>query len=463
MGKFLSRLKKLQREMFSGINDRWSGDSEETATADEKIVRFWAFVWRSFVHNRLPTRAAALTYATLLALVPMLAVAISIATGLLKTEQGQEQVAEQIEQLIDTSVRRFAPQLDLEVKEGETNRRQVTDTIKASITNVQSGRLGAAATVILIFIAISLLSSVENTLNDIWGIKRGRTWLSRIIQYWAVITLGPLLLLAAITLSAKQQVQVTQWVPGAEVLSAFISEFVPLIVFTIILTTIYRLMPNTKVEWRAALVGGFTGGLLLYLNNKFSMIYFGQVARNFEIYGSLGSVPVFLVGLYFSWIILLLGAQVAYAFQNRRAYFQEKQAENINERGREFVALRIMTMVAERFTNGEPPPTTLEISEQLSIPTRLVAKTVEPLLETRLMVEVKNGEKEEVAYDPGRPLENISYQNILDAMRTGIGLDVPTKDDDMRKLVAERFENINKAESRIGSSINLRELTAQRK
>ncbi len=459
----LSKIKRLQRELMSGFQDRWSGENEETLSFGEKFIRFWAFVGRSFNHNRLPVRAAALTYATLLALVPLLAVAISIATALLKTEEGQKQVSQQIEELIDNSVQRFAPQLDLEVKQGENNRQQVTSTIRSSITNIQSGKLGIAAMIALVFIAISLLSSIEHTLNDIWGIKRGRSWLSKIIQYWAVITLGPVLVLAGITFSAKRNLELSGWVPGADVMNGLMSEFVPMLVFTVLLFIVYRLMPNTKVETRAALVGGFVGGLLLYLNNKFSMIYFGQVANNFEIYGSLGSIPVFLVGLYFSWMILLFGAQVAYAFQNRKAYFQEKQAENINERGREFVALRIMTLVADRFANGEKPATMTQVSEQLSIPSRLVSKIVEPLLLTGLLVEVRTQEKAEAAYDPGRPLEQISYQNILDAMRCGTGQDVPTKDDDMRRIVAERFTKIQTAESLIASQINLRDLVLRPK
>ncbi|MFN7141344.1 MAG: YihY/virulence factor BrkB family protein, partial [Limisphaerales bacterium] len=339
---------------------------------------------------------------------------------------------------------------------------QVVQTIFTAIENVQSGTLGVSAMIILLFISISLLTSVENTLNDIWGVARGRTYLSRIIQYWAVITLGPIFLLAAITVSATPHMQLEHWLPGAAVLSGFISEFVPLIVFTIVFTLLYRLMPNTRVDWRAALVGGLVGGVLLYLNNKFSMLYFGQVVRNSKIYGSLGSIPVFLIGLYFSWIILLLGAQVAYAYQNRRAFFQERQAENIHERGREFVALRIMTLIAERFAKGERPPTVSQISEELSIPSRLISKVVEPLLLTRLLVEVKTEQECESAYDPGRPLEKISCQDILDSMRAGIGQDVPTKDDEMRKLVAEQFENIHKAEAEIGATITLRDL-AQRK
>src|SRR5438093_4906287 len=93
------------------------------------------------------------------------------------------------------------------------------------------------------------------------------------------------------------------------------------------------LVPNTKVRWRAAVVGGLVGGILFHLNNLVSVLYVSRVVSNSKIYGSLALVPVFMIGLYFSWLILLFGAQIAYAFQNRVAYLEERQAENITQRG----------------------------------------------------------------------------------------------------------------------------------
>src|ERR1051325_11987130 len=113
------------------------------------------------------------------------------------------------------------------------------------------------------------------------------------------------------------------------------------------------LIPNTKVRWKAAVVGGAVGGILFHLNNLVSVLYVSRVVSNSRIYGSLALVPVAMIGLYFSWLILLFGAQVAYAFQNRATYLEEKQIENINQRGREFISLRLMTCVSRRFGQGE--------------------------------------------------------------------------------------------------------------
>ena len=138
----------------------------------------------------------------------------------------------------------------------------------------------------------------------------------------------------------------------------------PVVVLCLTFTVLYLLMPNTRVHWQAALVGGVVGGVLWHLNNYFSVLYVSRWVTNSRIYGSLAAIPVFMVGLYFSWLILLFGAQVAYAFQNRAAYLQDKQADTVNQRGREFIALRLMECIGQRFLNALPPAGVPEIADQ---------------------------------------------------------------------------------------------------
>ena len=149
-----------------------------------------------------------------------------------------------------------------------------------------------------------------------------------------------------------------------------IFDFVPLALLWLLFALIYRLVPNTKVHFSAALVGGIVAGSLWHLNNICGFLYVSRIVMNSKIYGSLGLIPVFMVGLYFSWVILLFGAQVAYAFQNRKAYLQDKLVENVNQRGREFIALRLMTCIGQRFQLGQPPVTLQKISTELGVPTQ---------------------------------------------------------------------------------------------
>src|SRR5665213_4121412 len=267
----------------------------------ERFAHFWVLVVKSFVRNRCLIRASALSFSTLLALIPMLAVAISVTSSLLKTKGEQP-----IEQFVQKAVNNIIPPPSADTNEpsevSETNENHFTNTIVMGdetnlpaetnsmiqdkrvssaqkkvaegihnfIQNTRSGTLGVIGMLALVFVAIRMLANIEQTFNDIWGVARGRNWL-----------------------------------------------------------------------FSTAFIGGLVGGSLWHLNNAFGFIYASRAVTNGKIYGKLGLLPVFMAGLYFSWVILLFGAQVAYAFQNRKLFLQDKIVENVNQRGREFVALRL--------------------------------------------------------------------------------------------------------------------------
>jgi membrane protein len=234
--------------------------------------------------------------------------------------------------------------------------------------------------------------------------------------------------------------------------SHFVFQFLPLVVVCLTFAAFYMLMPNTKVHWQAALAGGLAGGILFHLNNLASVLYVSRVVSNSRIYGSLGLVPVFMIGLYCSWLILLFGAQVAYAYQNRATYFEEKQVENVNQRGREFVALRLMTCIGQRFVQGELPPSAVEIGEALAVPTRLVQQIMETLGAARLVTEAAGAEP---TYLPARPLENITCHDILLALRASEGQELETRDEPTRIEVYGEFHRIEEAERQAASSVTM--------
>src|SRR5438093_1998088 len=265
---------------------------------------------------------------------------------------------------------------------------KVVEQIKSFIANVHSGALGLTGTIALVFVAIGLLSTIEATFNDIWGVTRGRNGFVRIIHYWAAITLGPLVVILAMGLAVGSQFQVVQaFIEETPIIGGLIFKLIPFFVLSGAFILLYQLMPNTQVHWKAALVGGAVAGVLWVANGNANALFASRVVSASKIYGSLSAIPIFLFGLYLSWTILLFGAQVSYAFQNRRAYIQEKQAESVNQRGREFLALRVMTLVGQRFHRGERPPTATELSELLSVSSRLIGQIIQPLLQRQLLLE----------------------------------------------------------------------------
>jgi len=217
------------------------------------------------------------------------------------------------------------------------------------------------------------------------------------------------------------------------------------------------MIPNTQVNWSAALAGGLMGGSLWLLLNIFNAFQLSKVVGMSKIYGTaLAVIPIFLIGLYFSWWIVLFGAQVAYALQNRQHYLQEKKADSVNQRGREYVALRVMTNLARRFEQGAEPSTTTEIAAQLGVPVRLVSRVLQPLVEAQLVLEVV-GEKE-VAYAPGRPIEDITCHDILKILRVGGGQELETRQEPSRPIVTAEFKKIQEAEQQAASATNLKEM-----
>jgi membrane protein len=169
----------------------------------------------------------------------------------------------------------------------------------------------------------------------------------------------------------------------------------------------------------------------------------------------MGIIPIFMIGLYMSWLIVLFGAQVAYGVQNWDVYVQEKQAERINQRGKEFVALRIMTCAAQQFFRSAPPPSASELAHQLGLPLRLVSRVLTVLVEAGLLFEVRQGD---TAYSPSRPISRISALDVLTALRVGAGYEPATTDDPARAPILVEIEAIRKAEETVASGISLQNL-----
>lgn len=455
-------------------------DAETEFSRLERFAHFWVLVGRSFARNRCPIRAAALSYTTLLALIPLLAVAISVTSSLLKG-QGEEKIYTVIDKFVSNvmppaTLNTNSAAVSLNLSPGmsvalaptnspatansdtrvEAAQKVVARDIHTFIQNTRSGALGVVGMLLLVSVAIRMLTSIESTFNDIWGITRGRNWLWRIVLYWATITLGPLLIVGALGLAGGPHLQTTRnLVAKMPFIGDLIFEFLPLVVLWLVFALAYLLVPNTKVKFSAALVGGIVGGSLWHLNNLFGFLYVSRVVTNSKIYGGLGLLPVFMIGLYFSWLILLFGAQVAYAFQNRHSYLQEKLVENVNQRGKEFIALRLMTLIGQRFQFGEPPATLQQISAALGVPTKLAQQVLQPLLAARLVTELAG---RETAYAPARPLDDINAHHVLRAVRAGPGQDLATRDEPSRAEVLGEFAKIEEAERAAASSVTLRTL-----
>jgi membrane protein len=372
------------------------------------VLQFLLLVWRGFVENRCPVRAAALSYTTLLALVPLLAVVLSISKNFL-----HETSANLVPKLMNKTLELVAPQLDSVSPDAQ---RETVERIQSFIDNINAGALGTVGTLFLVFVGVRLLMTIEQTFNDIWGIEQGRSIWRKIVYYWTTITLGPLLLFFAGYLTGRTEVLavVGRFAALPELQKAAL-QVAPYLVLWVAFGLMYALMPNTHVRPRAAVMGGIFAGTFWQLNSWLSTLYMSRAITYSKIYGTLGIIPILLVGLYFSWLIVLLGAQVAYASQNIRTYLQQRASERIDHRGRELIACRIVLIACEHFLRGTKPPTLDDLAEETGAPAKWLNQLVHHLATGGILAQV-DGEQEGIL--PVRSPDTLTVADVLEVVRT---------------------------------------------
>ncbi len=270
-------------------------------------------------------------------------------------------------------------------------------------------------------IGVQLLTSIEKTFNEIWGVRGGRGWGHRVVFYWTFISLGAVLGIGSVTLlSASALAGVFQYLPFGmgERLAGLVFWAAPLASFAalvFVLMSFYQFFPHTKVAWRPALAGAFLAAGLLILNNYASFIYIHRVITHKSLYGSLGIWPVLMIGLYIFWLIILLGGQLTYALQNVNCLTTQEAWNNISPRTREALHFAALLCAARRFHECRPPCAAADLARQFRVPENLLNECLGKLCELGWIAPVAAAEGEdgrEIRYQPARPLNRIYLPEV---------------------------------------------------
>jgi len=392
-------------EFFSvGI---WRINSAELSLGQRFLLRLGqvgARVGHDFIADRCLLRASALTYTSLLSFIPMLALMFAVLKGL--------GVQNRLEPIILEHI--------------AVGSEQALSKIIEYINNTNVGRLGSFGLVFLVMTVLTLLSNIEDSFNSIWYVRETRSLMRRFSDYFSVVILGPIFLVLAITMTATLEAQgfVLQLKEMAYVgtLVIFLFKVLPYVAMWAAFAFLYIFMPNIKVHLRAALVGGLVGGTLWQLTQWGYVNFQVGVARYNAIYGTMAALPIFMIWLYISWLIVLLGLEVSYAWQNLRHLRQEQAGDDSSFANRELLALRIMLVVGERFQRGVVPWGLGDISGQLLLAPRLTRSIVNDLVRLRLLSEVSAEEEDETGYQPARALDALP---IFELLKTIEGNGVP--------------------------------------
>lgn len=387
---------------------------------------------------KIGNRAAALSFSSMLALGPVIALVFMI-SGFMIERTGSDLAV----QSINRAILFLAPQIGMVEDEsrspdpviendrpGESNgspaevvgdlelNPELVELINTFISSTQSGAVGLVGSLILIIVAMQMMTSVENTFNAIWGVNRGRSWFLRIVFYWTNMTLGAVLVFAALGFLSTFTVTSFGGIPYGGLLARFFNWATPFFFFlllVVLLASFYRFMPNTNVRWGPAMVGGFLVSILLLSNNALAIFYVQRVITSYNLYGSVGILPVIMIGLFVFWIFILLGAQITYAVQNVNYLSNQEMWKRISFRTREILCLLVLVKVARRFQNAGKPHSAADLIEELKAPSQIVNECLSQLSSMGYLTCIPpSGESTSLIYyyQPARPLRKMSLSGF---------------------------------------------------
>ncbi|MEE9368408.1 MAG: YihY/virulence factor BrkB family protein [Pontiella sp.] len=338
-------------------------DSRLTAFGVETL-RVIHLVLKGVKEDNCKLHASALTYSTLMAMVPFLVIIFSIgkAVGFDKAEEMLLTFAAEMPEGIQVFINRL-----LEIVQG-----------------INPAALGAVGGVVFLYIIFKLLSGIEESFNQIWGVQASRAVGDKLRNYLSVLVIAPSLMLIANAGSAAIQTSAGNISWLGPIITVFI-QLAPVLILALAFVAVFIFLPNTKVSFRPAAVGGLTSAVLVIILQIFVLKFSSSVFQKYAIYGSFASIPIFLFWLHLNWTILLFGAELAFAIQNRDTYAEEQAAVRASMVSKLWVAYSVMQQAVHIFQGPESALKTTAYAKENNIPIRLMNEVVEVLNRAKLL------------------------------------------------------------------------------
>ena len=398
-----------------------------------KQLRIFVLAIRRFNLNKCDLRASALTFYSLMSIVPVVAMAFAVAKGfgfekilaeqLMSKLQGQEEVAERI-----------------------------IDFAKSLLANAKGGTIAGVGILVLFWTVIKLLGNIEGSFNDIWGVKTPRPWGRKLADYLSFLMICPVLLIIASSLTVVLKTELSlllerlSFLGYVATLLISLLKLLPYAVIWLVFTFMYMFMPNTKVQLKSALWGGILAGTVYQLVQLAYITFQIGVSKYSAIYGSFAALPLFLVWLQLSWLIVLWGAEMSFAHQNVATYEFEEDCLNVSRSFKRLVALRVTSLSIKRFLKGDKPPAAGDISRELEVPIRLVRSVLAELKEAGLLSEVWSDSAEDIGYQPACDTQRLTAAGVIERLdQQGVNGVPIAESSELQKLreTMERFREMN--------------------
>jgi membrane protein len=355
--------------------------------------------------DTLHLRAAALTYFTVLSLVPMLAFAFALLKGFGAYDA-----------LVQDAVRPYV----MGLLAGNEPLRQAFEKTLGFVGDTGVASLGALGLLFLLYTATRLLRNIEGALNHVWGAATARSPFEQLRDYVAILVVTPLCLMAAVTLTTFGQALDLLRAAGetlgiGSLLNGFISVVGPLTVLFLGLLFLYTVLPTASVRLRSATLGAMIGAVLWYIVLIAHVRFQVGVARFNALYSSFAAFPIFLAWQHVSWLVVLIGAQIAALHQRHRSMAQSLRLASADQALREAICLSAALDVTRAFIGGRKPPRLEQLSARLGAPDALISGLLDRLIDAEILL--KTADPGGGAYALARAPDLVRAKDVLDALR----------------------------------------------
>ncbi|MBN1794802.1 MAG: YihY/virulence factor BrkB family protein [Candidatus Omnitrophica bacterium] len=377
-----------------------------------KQLRVIVLSLRGFDENQCQLRASALTFYSLLSVVPVVAMAFGIAKGFGFEKLLQKQL-----------MTRFPGQ--------EAVLAQIIAFANALLENTKGGMVAGVGVAVLFWTVIKVLGNIEKSFNEIWGIKEQRAFGRKFSDYLSLMLICPILIIMSSSITVFITTQVTLLTRTIAFLGAFspviffMMKLLPYCVLWVLFTFVYIFMPNTKVNFTSGLLAGIVAGTIYQAAQWVYITFQVGVAKYNAIYGSFAALPLFLVWLQVSWLIVLLGAEISFAHQNVDMYELEPDCLRVSFSFKKLLSLNIAHLLVRSFSHGDKPLTATHISHALEIPIRLVRQILYELTTSGVVSEVQTEQYKKVAFQPARDIELFTIKYVMDSLEERGTHDIP--------------------------------------
>jgi membrane protein len=397
-----------------------------------KQLRILVLAARGFTNDKAQLRASALTFYSLLTVIPFLAIAFSIAKGFgLDTD---------LENIISSELHSHKEVSAWLI----TNSRNVLEAAKLEY-------LAGIGVTILIYSVMSLLHHIENSFNHIWQIKSSRPWYRKFTDYLTIMVIAPVFIIFSGSLTGFISIGLDKYMATAPILAyfkpiiSFLIKFVPYFISWILMTVMFIIMPNTKVKIVPALISGIiTGTIIQILQLLYWEIQWGIANKN-VIYGSFAAFPLLMIWLQATWTTVLWGAELSFANQNVSRYEYESEALNISNYQKRALILLIMQLIIRNFSAGENPMSAEYVASSLRVPIRVVREILQELSSVRLVSEIHVNEEKEGLYQPALDINKLTIGYVFSKLdRRGVDHFMGSKNKDYDKVVTilDKFDRL---------------------